>query len=123
MLAQRVRGALRKETVELFQDVDLLAVPTTGGPPPKVSEREEVGGFVDPVALDEASRYIYVPSLCGNPAGTAPVGFDAQGLPIGLQLVGDVWDEATVLQGLAHLERQGIARVSAAPGYEDLLSK
>lgn len=122
VLAQRVRGALRRETLQLFRDVDLLAFPSTGGPPPRVSEREEASGFVDAVALDEASRYVYVPSLCGNPAGTAPVGFDAQGLPVGLQLVGDVWDEATVLQTMAHLERIEVARVIAAPGYDDLVS-
>jgi aspartyl-tRNA(Asn)/glutamyl-tRNA(Gln) amidotransferase subunit A len=121
VLAQRVRGALRRETQALFQEVDLLALPSTGGPPPKVSEREEASGFVDPIALDEASRYVYVASLCGTPAGTAPVGFDAQGLPVGLQLMGDAWDEASVLQALAHLERIGAARVTPAPAYQELL--
>lgn len=121
VLAQRVRGALRRETQALFQEVDLLALPSTGGPPPKVSEREEASGFVDPVALDEASRYVYVASLCGTPAGTAPVGFDAQGLPVGLQLMGDAWDEASILQALAHLERIGAAQVTAAPAYQELL--
>jgi len=41
---------------------------------------------------------------------TAPVGFDAQGMPVGLQLVGDAWDEATVIAAGAHLERLGVAR-------------
>ena len=121
VLAQRVRGALRRETQALFQEVDLLALPSTGGPPPKVSETEEASGFVDPLALDEASRYVYVASLCGTPAGTAPVGFDAHGLPVGLQLMGDAWDEASVLQALAHLERIGAARVTPAPAYQELL--
>jgi Asp-tRNA(Asn)/Glu-tRNA(Gln) amidotransferase A subunit family amidase len=35
---------------------------------------------------------------------------DPQSLPIGLQLVGDAWDEATVLAATAHLERLGVAR-------------
>jgi len=121
VLAQRVRGALRRETQALFQEVDLLALPSTGGPPPKVSESEEASGFVDPLALDDASRYVYVASLCGTPAGTAPVGFDALGLPVGLQLLGDAWDEASVLQALAHLERIGAARVTPAPAYQELL--
>lgn len=121
VLAQRVRGALRRETQRLFRDVDLLALPSTGGPPPRVSDWEEAAGFVDPVALEEASRYVYVANLCGTPAGTAPVGFDAQGLPIGLQLLGDAWDEASVLQAMAHLERLGAAQVKPAPEYHDLL--
>ena len=122
VLAQRVRGGLRRETQALFRDVDLLALPTTGGPPPRVSESEEASGFVDPVALDDASRYIYVANLCGTPAGTVPVGFDAQGLPVGLQLCGDAWDEATVLQAMAHLERIGVAQVKPPPGYQELLA-
>ncbi len=120
VVAQRLRGALRRETAALFEDVDLLALPTSGGPPPKVSESEEARGFVDPLALDQASRYVYVASLCGNPAGTAPVGFDNQGLPQGLQIVGDAWDEASVLQTLAHLERLGISSVKPPPGFADL---
>jgi aspartyl-tRNA(Asn)/glutamyl-tRNA(Gln) amidotransferase subunit A len=122
VLAQRVRGALRRETLALFQDIDLLALPSTAGPPPRVSELEEAMGFVDPVALDAASRYAYVASLCGNPAGTAPVGFDDQGLPLGLQLIGDVWDEASVLQTMAHLERLEVAQVKPPTGYQDLLN-
>jgi aspartyl-tRNA(Asn)/glutamyl-tRNA(Gln) amidotransferase subunit A len=120
VLAQRVRGALRRETVELFNQVDVLALPSTGGPPPKVTELEEAMGFVDPIALGQASRYVYLANLCGNPAGTAPVGFDDHGLPQGLQIVGDVWDEASVLQVMAHLERIDVARVKAPPGYQGL---
>jgi len=122
VLAQRVRGGLRRETQALFRDVDLLALPTTGGPPPRVSEWEEASGFVDPVALDEASRYVYVANLCGTPAGTVPVGFDAQGLPVGLQLCGDAWDEATVLQAMAHLERMGAAQLEAPAGYQEVFA-
>ena len=121
VLAQRLRGALRREAIGLFADIDLLALPSVGGPPPKVSELEEAMGFVDPVALDEVSRYVYVASLCGLPAGTAPVGFDDQGLPLGLQIIGDAWDEASVLQTLAHLERIGVSEVKRPPAHQDLL--
>jgi Asp-tRNA(Asn)/Glu-tRNA(Gln) amidotransferase A subunit family amidase len=38
-----------------------------------------------------------------------PVGADGAALPIGLQLMGDAWDEATVLAASAHLERIGVA--------------
>ena len=62
---------------------------------------------------------MFMGNLTGLPASSAPVGGDAQGLPVGLQLVGDAWDEATVLAATAHLERLGIAvprrpRVSAS---------
>ena len=47
----------------------------------------------------------------GLPCGTAPVGLGDAGLPVGLQIVGDAFDEATVLSVLAHLERIGVATV------------
>ena len=61
--------------------------------------------------LDALCRYAFLGNLSGLPAASAPVGRDAKDLPIGLQLVGDAWDEATVLAALAQLERTGAARV------------
>jgi aspartyl-tRNA(Asn)/glutamyl-tRNA(Gln) amidotransferase subunit A len=121
VLAQRLRAALRRQLREAFQEVDLIAHPTRGGPPPKVSDAEEAAGFVDPEALDQASAYCYLANLCGTPAGTAPVGFDDKGLPVGLELMGDVWDEASVLAALAHLERTGTARVKLPEVHQDLM--
>lgn len=121
VLAQRLRGALRRELAQAFREVDLIAHPTVGGPPPKVSDAEEVAGFVDPEALQQASAYCYLGNLSGSPAGTAPVGFDDKGLPVGLEILGDPWDEASVLAALAHLERTGIARVQAPPHHQDLM--
>lgn len=122
VIAQRLRGELRRETAALLADVDVLALPTTGNLPPLVTDAESRTGFVDPAALDEISRYAYVGNLTGIPAGTAPVGF-VDGLPVGLQILGDAWDEACVLQVLAHLERTGSANVRRPPGYVDLLGR
>jgi aspartyl-tRNA(Asn)/glutamyl-tRNA(Gln) amidotransferase subunit A len=66
-------------------------------------------------------RYTFLCNLTGNPAGTAPVGLDAGGLPIGLQIIGDAWDEVMVLGVLAHLERIGVAAARRPPGAIDLL--
>jgi len=60
--------------------------------------------------LNAVSRFVYIGNLTGLPAATAPVGVDRDGLPIGLQVIGDAWDEACVLQVLAHLERLDVAR-------------
>jgi len=122
VIAQRLRGELRREIAALLTDVDVLALPSTGNLPPPITDAEARSGFVDPVALDEISRYAYVGNLTGIPAGTAPVGF-VDGLPVGLQILGDAWDEACVLQVLAHLERAGVASVRRPPGYVDPLGK
>ena len=111
VLAQRLRTGLRLELARALQGVDLLALPTTVTTAPRVTDAEFDGGFVDARAIDALCRYNFLGNLSGLPAASAPVGLDAQSLPIGLQLVGDAWDEATVLAAAAHLERLGVARV------------
>jgi aspartyl-tRNA(Asn)/glutamyl-tRNA(Gln) amidotransferase subunit A len=61
-------------------------------------------------------------NLTGLPAATAPVGKDADGLPVGLQLVGDAWDEATVLAALAQLERDHVAACARPAHAVDVLT-
>ena len=109
--AQRLRAELRREVAALLASVDVLALPTTANTAPAIADADLTEGFVDPVALDAACRYAFIGNLSGCPAGTAPVGLDESGLPIGLQIIGDAWDEAAVLQVLGHLERIGAARV------------
>ena len=60
-------------------------------------------------------------NLTGLPAVSAPVGGDRDGMPVGLQLIGDAWDEACVLQAAASLERSGVARALSSEATIDLL--
>ncbi|MET0595576.1 MAG: amidase family protein, partial [Polyangiaceae bacterium] len=110
--AQRLRTGLRRDVARLFEEVDLLALPTTVSTAGKVTDAEMASGVVDTQVLDGLCRFAFLANLTGLPAGSAPVGFDADGLPIGFQLVGDAWDEATVLAAMAHLERIEAARVT-----------
>jgi Asp-tRNA(Asn)/Glu-tRNA(Gln) amidotransferase A subunit family amidase len=110
--AQRLRAGLRRELAQTMRDVDLLALPATATTATRVTDGEFDGGFIDPQAIDAMCRYNFLGNLTGLPAMSVPVGLDAQSLPIGLQLLGDAWDEATVLAAGAHLERIGIASVS-----------
>jgi aspartyl-tRNA(Asn)/glutamyl-tRNA(Gln) amidotransferase subunit A len=109
--AQRLRSGIRGEMAGAFGDVDVIALPSTVTPATRVTDAEFEGGFVDSHALDAMCRFMFLANLTGLPALTAPVGLDDARLPIGLQLVGDAWDEATVLAAAAHLERIGVARV------------
>ena len=109
--AQRVRSGLRAEVARALRDVDLLALPSTAITAPRVTDREFEGGFLDARALDGLCRFMFLGNLTGLPALSAPVGLDEVRMPIGLQLVGDAWDEATVLAASAQLERIGAARV------------
>jgi aspartyl-tRNA(Asn)/glutamyl-tRNA(Gln) amidotransferase subunit A len=119
---QRLRQGLRHSVAEVLRDVDLIALPTAGRSAPQVTDDEARHGFVDPPLLDGMCRYSFLANLTGLPAVSAPVGSDREGMPVGLQLVGDAWDEACVLQAAAALERAGVARAMAADATVDLLA-
>lgn len=117
--AQRARAALRRTTAEAIRAVDLVALPTLPGLPPSFPVAEDRKQVSDDDGTRMVCRYTFLANLTGYPAGTAPVGV-VDGLPVGLQLVGDAWDEASVLAGLAQLERaQGPVRPR---GYWDPLA-
>ena len=109
--SQRVRAGLRAEVARVLGDVDLLGLPAAAATATRVTDAEFEGGFLDARALDGLCRFMFLANLTGLPAASVPVGLDEGRLPIGLQLVGDAWDEATVLAASAHLERIGAAKV------------
>lgn len=118
--AQRLRQALRLDMARLLADVDVLALPTTASGPVQVRDKEASQGFLDPAALNATCRFAFLANLTGLPAASAPVGVDADELPVGLQIIGDAWDEACVLATLAHLERIGATNVPRPRDAVDL---
>jgi aspartyl-tRNA(Asn)/glutamyl-tRNA(Gln) amidotransferase subunit A len=118
---QRLRQGLRLETAEVLRNVDLIALPTTGRSAPPVTDEEARNGFLDPPLLDAMCRYAFLANLTGLPAVSVPVGEDRDGMPVGLQLIGDAWDEACVLQASAMLERVGVGRTVVSDAAIDLL--
>ncbi len=110
--AQALRAGLRRDVATLLRQVDVVAMPTTARTAPIVSDADVLGGMADTPELAAACRFAFLANLTGLPAGTAPIGKDARGMPMGLQIMGDAWDEAGVLRTLAHLERTGVATVT-----------
>ncbi|MCH7999468.1 MAG: amidase, partial [Chloroflexi bacterium] len=97
--AQRFRSLIVEEWRQtVFSRVDLLAVPTTPVPAPSLDENN----LQTTLTL---TRFTGPFNLTGLPAISIPCGFTNGGLPIGLQLVGRWWDEATVLRA-AHAYQQ-----------------
>ena len=105
----RLRTGLRREMARAFEKVDLVAMPTTVAAAGKVTDTDMRTGFLDTKVIDGLCRFCFMGNLTGLPAASIPVGCDALGIPVGIQLVGDAWDEATVLAGMAILERIGVA--------------
>ena len=93
--AQRVRTLLRRDAEAAFARVDVIATPTSPVPPFRIGERTS-----DPLQMYLADIFTVSANLVGVPAVSVPCGFaDAdRTLPVGLQLIGRMFDEATVLQ-------------------------
>jgi aspartyl-tRNA(Asn)/glutamyl-tRNA(Gln) amidotransferase subunit A len=94
---------LRAEIAAIFGRYDLLLCPTGPVPaPPHDSYELEVAG--QKVSGRHALAGTMPFDLTGSPAISVPFGFSSEGLPIGVQLVGRHFDEATVLHAAAKLE-------------------
>lgn len=120
MLAQRMREKLRRQMQAVFEQVDLLAYPSTADQAALYRVLDNRVEIADEVATRALCRYTFLANLTGLPAGTVPLGMHAE-LPMGLQLVGDAWDEAGVLAAMAHCERLELTTMDRPAGYRFLL--
>ena len=81
-----------------FGDADLLLTPTVGEPPPPLGLARTAGG---PDAIfaraAQLAAFTFPWNVTGQPAASLPLGLDKDGLPLGVQLVGGPFGEATVL--------------------------
>ena len=106
--ALKQADALRTELGDYFEKYDLLILPTTAVTAyPHRSPPDTVAG--QPCKTIAGLSYSAIPmtmafNISWNPAASMPIGFDRDRLPIGLQVVGDLHDEATVLRACAAYE-------------------
>ena len=98
--AQQVRTLIRQDFDRALAAVDVVAMPTSPTPPFKLGERVR-----DPLQMYLADVLTVGASLAGLPAISIPCGFTADRLPVGLQLVGRPFDEATLLRAADAFER------------------
>jgi len=90
--AQQVRTLLRQDYERAFGMVDVVAMPTTPTPAFQLGEKTD-----DPLQMYLADVFTVSANLAGLPAISVPCGLSAERLPIGLQLTGRMFDEATLL--------------------------
>ena len=96
--ARRTGELVRRDLDFLFNQIDLLITPMCAIPAPRLGQQEiDIDGKMVPV-MTLLTRYTRIFNLTGLPAISIPCGFSSEGLPIGLQLAGRRWDEATVLR-------------------------
>lgn len=97
--AQKIRRLIKDDFMQAFEQVDLIAGPATPATAFKIGEKSD-----DPVSMYLSDIYTIAVNLAGLPALSMPAGFSNQ-LPVGLQLIGNYFDEARLLNA-AHKFQQ-----------------
>ena len=95
---QRVRRLIRDEVDRVLGGVDVLIAPTVPIAATPVGAREAVVNGAPQPVRPSLLRYTRPFNASGHPAASVPCGFTADGLPIGMQVLGRSFDEATVLR-------------------------
>ncbi|MCY1161395.1 Glutamyl-tRNA(Gln) amidotransferase subunit A [compost metagenome] len=89
--AQKVRRLIQQDFLKAFESVDVIAAPSAP------TTAYKIGASLDPVEMYLGDIYTIAVNLAGLPAINAPVGFDKDQLPVGLQLIGNYWSESQLL--------------------------
>jgi aspartyl-tRNA(Asn)/glutamyl-tRNA(Gln) amidotransferase subunit A len=94
--AQKLRRLIARDFEEAFRHCDMIMGPTTPTTAFKLGEKSD-----DPVSMYLSDIYTIAVNLAGLPGMSVPCGFGANGLPVGLQIVGNYFAEAKMLN-VAH---------------------
>ncbi len=95
--AQRVRRWIRDGIERTLADYDVLVFPTQPIVAPPIDSYQVAGSLSDDV-LDVEIGHTGIANLTGHPALSILAGFTGEGLPVGMQLTGRMFDEATILR-------------------------
>ncbi|MEO1277270.1 MAG: amidase family protein, partial [Pseudomonadota bacterium] len=110
--AQKVRRLVRQDFDRVLEEVDTLLAPATPGPAFAQGEFDD-----DPVQMYQQDVFTVTVNLAGLPGISVPVGRAANGLPLGLQLIGRAWGEVPLFGAAAALEARAGARPRPQPWW------
>ncbi len=111
--AQRIRTLIKQDFDLAFNDCDVIITPTSPTTAFKIGEK-----IKDPLQMYLSDIYTISANLAGLPALSLPCGFDGDGMPIGLQIIGKPFDESTMLR-VAHAYEQATEWHKKKPRMED----
>jgi aspartyl-tRNA(Asn)/glutamyl-tRNA(Gln) amidotransferase subunit A len=94
--AQKARTLIRQDFEKAFAEVDAILTPTSPTPAFKFGDKSD-----DPISMYLSDVYTISTNLAGLPGISVPCGFSSSGLPIGVQLIGQAFEESSLLQ-IAH---------------------
>ncbi len=97
--AQKIRTLIAQDFAEAYKKVDVLLTPTAPSPAFAVGAKTD-----DPLSMYLNDVFTVPVNLAGLPGISLPAGLSAEGLPLGLQLIGRTFDEETLLRAAGVLE-------------------
>jgi aspartyl-tRNA(Asn)/glutamyl-tRNA(Gln) amidotransferase subunit A len=98
--AQKVRRLIANDFKLAFEKCDVLLTPTAPSSAFAIGENDD-----DPIKMYLGDVFTIPASLAGLPGISVPGGLDSEGLPLGLQIIGKAWDEATMFRTAYALEQ------------------
>ncbi|ADN08844.1 Asp-tRNA(Asn)/Glu-tRNA(Gln) amidotransferase subunit GatA [Sulfurimonas autotrophica] len=98
--AQKTRHLIKDEYAKIFKDVDLILSPVAPSVAPKFGE------LANPMEMYLSDIYTISVNLAGLPALSLPIMKNSDGMPIGLQLIANAYDEQTLFDGSLSLEKE-----------------
>ncbi len=97
-------AALAARIQSIFDDVDVLVTPGNATGPPRIGDYQCRGAVSSLLLVSARVPFFEIWNLTGQPAAVVPWGFDGDGLPLSMQLVGRPYEEATLLALSAQIE-------------------
>ncbi len=107
--AQRVRTMAIREFFRILDDVDVIITPSTACTAPPIPNDALPDGESNLEVLTELMRFASMANFTGLPALSVPVGYDSNGLPVGMQFIGRAWEEPVLLR-LGNVIEKGVER-------------
>jgi aspartyl-tRNA(Asn)/glutamyl-tRNA(Gln) amidotransferase subunit A len=97
--AQQLRTLIARDFTQAYEKCDVLLTPATPGPAFGIGDKS-----ADPLSMYLNDIFTVTVNLAGLPGISVPAGLTADGLPLGLQLIGKAFDEATILRAARAIE-------------------
>lgn len=97
--ARRIRTQIRKEYADIFSECDIILTPTAPTPAYRIGAQEN-----DPVKMYQADICTVTVNIAGLPAVSTTCGYSAEGMPVGMSLIGRAFDEKTIIAACDRFE-------------------
>ena len=100
--AQKVRRLIRNDFIEAFKKCDMILTPTSPTPAFPIGDKSMQD---NPINMYLNDVFTVSVNLAGLPGMSIPMGLSEHGLPLGLQLIGQAFDESRIFQVASTLEQ------------------